>query len=77
MSMPSYHGASNSNMCNVGGDGLAKLIIVTGLWTGELSNLGLISGRSKIFFFPPEMPRPALETTRLSSIKCVPGRSLR
>ena len=77
MSMPSCHEASNSNMCNVGGDGLASLIIVTGLWPGEPSNLGLISGSSKIFFSPPEMLKPALEPTRLSSIKCVPGRSLR
>jgi len=46
---------------------------VTRLWTGELRNLGLIPGRSKIFFSPPEVSRPALGPTHLPSIKWVRG----
>jgi len=33
----------------------------------------LIPGRGKIFFFPPEVSRPALRHTQLPSVKGVPG----
>ena len=46
---------------------------MTRLCTGELRNPGFIPGRSKIFFSPPKVSRPALGTTQLPSLKWVPG----
>ena len=46
---------------------------MTGLWTEELRNPGLIPGKSKIYFSPPEVSKPASGPTQLPSIKWVPG----
>jgi len=55
MSMPSCHDAANNNMCYVGGDVPAYIIIVTGILTVEMRNPGLIPGRSEILFSPQEV----------------------